>query len=72
MCILNFDAEPFRSWIAFHRQINLGSSCLRKENVDIDNLIISRNGDRKIRQPMRIASRPVTKVKKLNQFSQFK
>ena len=30
------------------------SSCARKENVVIDVLITSRNGDRKIMQPIRI------------------
>ena len=30
------------------------SSCARKENVVIDILITSRNGDRKIMQPIRI------------------
>ena len=35
---------------AFYRQIIPESSCTRKEAVDIDILITSRNGDRKIMQ----------------------
>ena len=33
---------------AFYRQRIPESSCARKENVDIDILVTSRNGDRKI------------------------
>ena len=33
---------------AFYRQRLLKSSCARKETVDIDILVTSRNGDRKI------------------------
>ena len=33
-------------------------SCVRKETVDIDILVTSRNGDRKIMQAIRIMSRP--------------
>ena len=35
---------------AFYRQRIPGSSCARKETLDIDILVISRNGDRKIMQ----------------------
>ena len=35
---------------AFYRQRILESSCARKETVDIDILVTSRNGDRKIMQ----------------------
>ena len=34
----------------FYRQRILESSCARKETVDIDILVTSRNGDRKIMQ----------------------
>ena len=34
-----------------------GSSCVRKETVDIDILVTSRNGDRKLMQFIRITSR---------------
>ena len=41
---------------AFYRQIILESSCVRKETVDLDILVTSRNGDRKIIQSMKITS----------------
>ena len=45
---------------AFYRQeiLAVQSSCERKETVDIDILVTSRNGDRKIMQTIRITSRP--------------
>ena len=43
---------------AFYRQRIPESSCARKETVDIDILKTSRNGDREIRQSIKIASRP--------------
>ena len=42
---------------AFYRQKILESSCGRKETVDIDILVTSRNGDRQIMQSIRITSR---------------
>ena len=42
----------------FHRQRISESSCARKETVDIDILVTSRNGHRKIMQSIRITSRP--------------
>ena len=56
---------------AFYRQRNLGSSCVRKEPVDIEILVTSRNGDRKVMQSIRITSRPTTTKRKWNQLSQF-
>ena len=56
---------------AFYRQRILDSSCARKEIVDIDILIPSRNGDRKIMQSLRITSRPPLRKKKWSQLSQF-
>ena len=47
------------------------SSCARKEFVDIDILVTSRNGDRKIMQSIRITSRPPCRKRKWNQLSQF-
>ena len=47
------------------------SSCARKETVDIDILVTSRNGDRKIMQSIRITSRPTSRKRKWNQMSQF-
>ena len=56
---------------AFYRQRIPESSCARKETVDIDILVTSRNGDRKIMQSIRITSRPPTSKIKWNQLSQF-
>ena len=55
----------------FYRQRILDSCCARKETVDIDILIPSRNGGRKIMQSLRITSRPALRKKKWNQLSQF-
>ena len=51
---------------AFYRQRIPESSCARKETVDIDILVTSRNGDRKIMQPIRITSRPPSRKRKWN------
>ena len=56
---------------AFYRKRIPESSCARKETVDIDILVISRNGDRKIMQTIRILSRPPLRKRKWNQLSQF-
>ena len=56
---------------AFYRQIIPGSSCARKETVDIDILVTSRNGNRKIMQSIRITSRLSSTKRKWNQLSQF-
>ena len=42
---------------AFYRQRTSESSCVRKETIDIDILVKSRNGDRKIMQSIRITGR---------------
>ena len=39
---------------AFYRKIIPESNCARKETVDIDILVTSRNGDRRIMQSIRI------------------
>ena len=44
----------------------------KEETVDIDILITSRSGDRKIMQSIRITSRPSSRIRKWNQFSQFR
>ena len=49
---------------AFYRQRIPQSSCARKETVDIDILVTSRNGDRKIMQSIRIMSRPTSRKRK--------
>lgn len=55
---------------AFYRErIPQSSHGARKEMAVI--LIISKNGDRKIEQPVRITSRPHTRIKKWNRFSHF-
>ena len=43
----------------------------RKETVDIDILVTSRNGDRKTIHSIRIISRPPSRKRKCNQLSQF-
>ena len=43
---------------SFYRQRIPEFSCARKETVDVDILVTSRNGDRKIMQSIRITSRP--------------
>ena len=45
---------------AFYRQRIPESSCARKETVDIDIHVTSRDGDRKIMQSVRITSRALT------------
>ena len=47
---------------AFYRQRTLESSCARKETVDLDILVTSRNGDRKIMHSIRIMSRSPLKI----------
>ena len=56
---------------AFYRQRIPGSSCARKEIVDIDILVTSRNGHRKNGQSIRITSRPPLRKRNWNQLSQF-
>ena len=48
---------------AFYRQKIPEPSCARKETVDIDILVTSRNDDRKIMQSIRITSRFPSKKK---------
>ena len=56
---------------AFYRHRIPEPSRARKETVDIDILVTSRNGDRKIMQSIRIKTRPTSKKKKWNQLNQF-
>ena len=44
------------------------SSCAKKETVDINIFVTSRNGDRKTMQSIRMKSRPSSRIKKLDQF----
>ena len=56
---------------ALCRQGILKSSCVRKETIDIDILITSRNGSRRIMQTIGTTSVPTTRIRKWNQFSRF-
>ena len=56
----------------FYRQRIPESSCARKETVDIDILITSRNGDRKIMQSIRIMSIHPLKLRNWNQLTEFR
>ena len=55
---------------AFHGQRISETSRVRKETVDINILVASRNGHRKIMQSIRITSRPTLRKRKGNQMSQ--
>ena len=57
---------------AFYRQKTPESTCGRKETVDIDILVTSRDGDRKIMQSIRITSTPPPRISKWNQLTQFR
>ena len=57
---------------AFHREMIPGSSCTRKENVDIQILVTSLNDNRKVMQAIGITIGTTTITKKWNQFSQFR
>ena len=49
---------------AFYRQRIPHSSCAKKETVDIENLVTSRNGDRTIMQSIWTTSRPPSRIRK--------
>ena len=55
----------------FYRHKIPECSCARKETVEIDILVTSRSGDRKIMQSIRIMSRSPSRKRKWNQLSQF-
>ena len=57
---------------SFYRQRIPESRCATKETVDIYILVTSRNGDRKIMQSIRTTSRPLSRIRKWNQLSQFR
>ena len=56
---------------AFYRQRIPQSRCVSKETVDKDILVMSRNGDPKIMQSVKIMSRPPLRKRKWNHLSQF-
>ena len=70
-CLLILDLKPFKLEVKRNHSIDRipEYSCARKESVDIDIVVKSRNGDRKIMQSIRITSRSPTR--KRNQLSQF-
>ena len=55
-----------------NKKIIRESSCAKKEIADVDILVTSRNGDRKIMQSIRITSRPPSSIRKWNQLSQLR
>ena len=55
----------------FYRQRIPHFSHAREETIDIDILVTSRNGDRKIMQSIKITSRPPSRIRNWNQFRQF-
>ena len=55
---------------AFYRYRAPEPTCARKETVDIDILVTSRNCDQEIMQSIKITSRPTSRKRKWNQFSQ--
>ena len=57
---------------AFNRKRIPKFISVRKETVDIDIIITSRNGDIKVMQSIRIMSRPPLRKIKWNQLSQFR
>ena len=56
---------------AFYRQRIPASNYARKETVDMDIFVTSRDGDRKIIQSIRITSRPPSRKRKWDKLSQF-
>ena len=54
---------------AFCRQRIPEASCVSEKTVDIDILLTSRNGDRKIMLSIRITSRPHLRKRKWNKLS---
>ena len=57
---------------AFYGQRIPEFTCAKKETVDIDILVTSWNGDRKIMQSIRITSRRPSRIRKWNQLSQYR
>ena len=57
---------------AFYKQRSRESSCAKKETVDIDILITSRDDNRKIMKSIRITIGPLLRIRKWNQLCQFK
>ena len=66
------DIEVIGQKKAFYRRRIPEISCARKETVDIDILLTSRNGERKIMQSIRKTTKPSTSIRKWSQVSQFR
>ena len=74
-CLLILDLKPLRSSLKGKHSTGRefqSLACARKETVDTGILVTSRNVDRKIMQPIRITSRPPSRIRKWNQSSQFR
>ena len=72
-CLLILDLKPLRSQVKGKHFIGREFQSLAvqgKKLFDMDILVTSRNGDKKIMQSIRITSRPPSRKKKKNQFSQ--
>ena len=74
-CVLILDLKLLKSKVkgkhSIGREFQSLASCAGKETVDIDILVTSRNGDRKVMQSITITSRPPTRKRKWNQLNQF-
>ena len=57
---------------AFYRQRIPESNCARKETVDLDIIVTSKNGERKIMQSISMMSRPTSRKRKWKQLSKFR
>ena len=69
MSVNSIDFMPFRSYVkekAFYRQTILGFSSARKETIDKDILVTSRNGDRKIMESIKMMSSPTSRIRNWN------
>ena len=60
----------YKAW-SYKKKKHKKITAYRTETVEIDILVVSRNGDRKIRESIRIMSRPNSQKRKWNQLSQF-
>ena len=66
------DTQIIGQMKAFYRQRIQESCCARKETVGIDISVTSGNGERKIKESIRIMSRPPLRIRKWKQFRQFR
>ena len=70
-CLIAIHVRLFELWVKFKTSVQKNStySSVWKKNVDSGILLASRNGDRKIQQPIITLSRLPTRIRKKNQFS---